>query len=72
MQHPLKKTGRRRPKRLVVCVSAAVCLLMALTFVLLLPMIRTLFPAQQRQMEIVTQTQRVFEVTEAERLERVT
>jgi len=72
LQHPPKKTVRHRPKRSVLWISAAVCLLMALAFVLLLPRIRTLFPSEHRQMEIVTQTQRVFEVTEAERLESVT
>lgn len=72
MQHPPKKTLRRRSKRPVLWMAAAVCLLMALAFVLLLPKIRTLFPSEHRQMEIVTQTQRVFEVTEAERLESVT
>ena len=72
MLHPPKKTRLPRRRRIAVWAALLAALCLTLALVLFLPRIRAMHPGKGTPVVVETVSQRVFEVTDPGRLERVT
>jgi len=71
MQHPPKKKIKKQKKRGLILLTLIV-LALALTFVLLLPVIRKAFPAQPLDYEMVQSTVRMLDTREISEIDTIT